>query len=756
MENKRIFSISGMHCAGCAAAVERAVKKFAVKDVYVNFASGRLSFISDGNTPSDEEVILAVKKAGFKAQLPPTAMHAEKAPEWKKDFFIFLGALFPTVAILIICFAHIPASPVFNAVCQLFLMIPVLIAGNGFFRRGIPALLRGFPNMDSLISCSASAGIIYSIILLFRDPNAHLYFDASAMIISLIMFGKMLEARSRHTVSSAIRKLIELTPRQAHLVCNGQTRDIPSDELQKDDIIRILPGEKIPADGIILDGNAFINESMLTGEELPVAKKSGDKLFGGTLNIDGIILLKISSTGSEAVLGQIVQLISQAQNSRPPVAALADKVSGFFVWIIFALAGLTAITWSFCGTSADVINFTLSVMVVACPCALGLATPVALIAGIGRGARSGILIKNGSALEHAAKLRTVVFDKTGTITSGQPQVKQIIPASQFSREQLLTAAAAIEKFSSHPLANAITAEAEKSRIYPPNENIQNFTIIPGRGVKATYNNQLWLFGNAGFMRENTIQLPECNNKTVNRSFTHIFCAVDGRFAGTFFIGDSIRPEAESAISMLHKMNIKCFMLTGDNQSAAANVAEKLKLDSFSTDLLPHEKVEAVKKIRSFSSFPVAMIGDGINDAPVLAASDLGIAISSGSDIAIESADVVLLNNNLLSIVQLIKLSRATFRVIRQNLFWAFFYNICAIPLAAGVTAAIWNIKFSPPLCAAMMAASSLSVVLNSLLLFTGKEVKQEKRNSMLPFLKKKAGKENIHLFHGKRTKTRKA
>ena len=721
MEEKRVFSVSGMHCAGCAAAVEKVMKKFPVRDVYVNFASGRLAFTSAAGVPSDDEVIEAVKKAGFKAELPLPVRQDEKFPEWKRQLTAFFCALFFTAALLVVCFGHIPSEPVVNGVLQFGLLIPVLIAGNGFFRRGVPAIFRGVPNMDSLISCGASAGIIYSIILLFAEPGAHLYFDASAMILTLVMLGKMLESRSRHYVSSAVSRLLALTPPQAHLIgVDGQTKDVPCDELQKGDLVRILPGEKIPADAVVRSGSGFVNESMLTGEELPAVKNPGDRLFGGTLNSDGVFQAQISSTGADAMLGQIVELISRAQNSRPPVSALADKVSGIFVWLIFGIAALTALIWGIAGNAADVLHFTLSVLVVACPCALGLAVPIALIAGIGRGARSGILIKSGSALESAAKIRVVIFDKTGTLTSGLPQVNEICAADPFTETGLLTAAAAVEKLSSHPLAGAIVAEAENQHSVSGAE-VENFAVIPGRGVQGTWDGKFWMFGNIQFMQEHDIAIPEAFRMCSRDGNSRVYGACGGIFAGCFAISDTIRPEAEETIRQLHSLGIRCAMLTGDNFRAGEVIAEELHLDSFAAELLPRDKVAAMQKIREEYHAPAAMVGDGINDAPVLAAGDLGIAIGSGSNIALESAGVILPGNNLKAVVQLIRLSRAAFRVIRQNLFWAFFYNFCAIPVAAGITYVFWGIRFNPAVCAGMMAASSLCVVLNSLRLLAWKK-----------------------------------
>ena len=708
MDKQRTFLVNGMHCAGCAAAVERAVKALPVKDVYVNFASGRLNFVSADGIPADAEVISAVKKAGFRAELPPAALTPVKEESLKKDVFLLISALCFTVLLMVICMGHIPANAQLNGAMQLLCLLPVLWAGRGFFLRGFPALFRGAPNMDSLISCGSAAGIIYSVILMIIHPGSHLYFDSAAMIISLIMLGKLLEKRSRRSASSAIRQLLELTPPESHLVRDGKEVDVPSADLLPGDVVRIRPGEKIPADGVIIEGGGFVNESMLTGEELPASRSVGDKVCGGTLNVDGSLLVKVTTTGQSSILGQIVKLIDDAQNTRPPVAALADKVSGIFVWIIFSVALVTAVAWWIGGSGAQALHFSLSVLVVACPCALGLATPIALISGIGRGARNGILIKNGSALENAAKLQQLVFDKTGTLTAGMPMVKLVKSSGLVSADELLQFAASAECFSEHPLARAVVSGAEE-RSLPLLKDVGGFTSLAGKGITVEIFGTLWCFGNAALMREYAVEIPGASEEL--SGLTLIYIARNGEYAGVIGIGDIIRPEAYQAVKELKDMGIGCYMLTGDNHAAAAAVAEKLAVDGFKAGLLPQEKVAALQSLRNGIT---GMVGDGINDAPALAASDLGIAIGSGSDIALESADVVLLRSDLSEVVQMVKLSKATFRVIRQNLFWAFFYNICGIPLAAGVIYLLGGAALDPAFCAGAMACSSLTVVLNAL------------------------------------------
>ena len=700
-----------MHCAGCAAALEKAVKNLpGVSDVYVNFASGRLSFFSEPDEPSDEKVLEVIRKTGFNGSLPTPEMQVEKETPWYREFSGFFIALFFTVLLLMVCFGNIPSDFRLNSCLQIVFLLPVLIAGRGFFLRGIPALFRLTPNMDSLISCGSLAGIVYSLILIAVSSDAHLYFDASAMIITLIMLGKTLESRSRKKASSALKKLLELTPPAAHLVCGGSEIDIPCSELTAGDVVRIRPGERIPADSIVKDGCSFVNESMFTGEESPVGKSPGEKIFGGTINIDGSMLAEVTASGEKSLLGQIVSLISQAQNTRPPAAKLADKVAGGFVWCIFGVAILTALFWGIFGTGVQALHFSLSVLVMACPCSLGLAVPIALICGIGRGAQSGILIKNGTVLENAAKLKQIVFDKTGTLTVGVPEVKSVSPAAGITENELLQNIAEIEYFSTHPLALAISAECEKRNL-SLKMNSCGFQTISGRGVSGMINNRQWLIGNRELMLENLVDLGDYSENS--SGLTAIFVAVDGEFAGIVEIGGSLRAEAPEVIEKLKRLGLKSFMLTGDNQAAAEFAASKLPLAGFRAGLFPAEKVKSLEELRESGGL-TAMVGDGINDAPVLAASDLGIAIGSGSDIALESADAVLLHSDLREVVKLINLSRKTFLIIRQNLFWAFFYNICGIPLAAGGWYLLTGMMLNPAFCAGAMAASSVTVVINAL------------------------------------------
>lgn len=705
MGELHIFTVGKMHCAGCAAAVERAVKKVpGTAEVYVNFAAGKLSLRSEKEYPGDEAVIAAVKQAGFTAELPAAPADTAKNGDSAAGELISFGVCaVSAAALLAVCHSGLPFT--LSGIIQIFLLVPVVICGRGFFFRGLPALFRGTPNMDSLISCGAAAGVIYSVVQLLCRREAHLYFDASGMIITLIMLGKMLEARARRSASGAIKKLLALAPQEAHLVKDGVEITVPCAELLAGDTVRIRPGEKIPADGTVIDGASSVDEAMLTGESTPAAKHPGAKVCGGTLNLDGTLLVKLSATGGAAVLGQIVELVEKAQSSRAPAAALADKVSGFFVWGIFTLAALTALCWGIYGSGAAALHYSLSVLVVACPCALGLATPVALICGIGRGASCGILIKSGAALEKAAQLKNLVFDKTGTLTGGTLEIKAVkaanMPETEFCRY-----AAALERFSSHPLAQAVTAAFPETG---EALTVSGFTDMPGFGISGMINGKNWSFGNMALMKKRGVALPEVPEEM--GGYTLIYGAENDKFAGVIALGDTLRQESAEVVAELRQLGIGSFMFTGDNRAAAAKTAEKLHLSGFRAELTPEGKFAALKELQSRGS--VGMVGDGINDAPALAAGDLGIALGSGSDIALESAAVVILRSDLREVVRMIRLSRGTFRIIKQNLFWAFFYNLIGIPLAAGVFAS-WGITLAPAFCAGAMAASSLTVVLNAL------------------------------------------
>ncbi len=712
---RQLFAISGMHCASCAAAVTKAVSALpGVANVYVNLATDRLSLESDLPAEVIEE---AVKKAGFEGAALESGIQSSQSPKGETnrlDTARFIIAV--TAAALL---ASISMRGMFRV--EVVLLAVVVIAGFRFYTSGLKALLRGGPNMDTLIAFGTGSAIVYSFFLLSRGETEHLYFDAAGMILALVMVGKYLETRSRRRASGAIRALLELTPDEALLITpQGTEKSVPLDILREGDRIRIRPGDRIPVDGTVIEGATAVDESMLTGEPMPVDKFPGDAVTGGTLNRNGAILIRATRTGKETVLARIIELVDRAQSSRPPIARLADKVSGVFVWGVFSIAGVTFLVWLLLGAPfATALEFMLSVLVVACPCALGLATPIALVAGIGRGARQGILFKSGAALEQAGKIALILFDKTGTLTEGRPEVDKVW-AADGDKNALLALTAAAERHSEHPLGEATVRAAQGLHL----PEAKDFISRSGYGISATVSGKPCLFGTRRYLEEAGVDVPELAAADLPEGGSRIYVAADGMIRGAISFGDRVKPEAAKVLESLRNRGVGCVMLTGDNRLSAERVAKELGLDAFRAGLLPGGKEEVIREFQRTGV--VAMVGDGINDAPALARADVGIAVGAGTGVALESADVVLLRDDLGLVVELLDLSAATMRIIRQNLFWAFFYNVLAIPLAAGVFVT-WGWHLSPVVGAMAMTASSLTVVLNALRL-NKKKIKTAKRH----------------------------
>ncbi|MDD3885861.1 MAG: heavy metal translocating P-type ATPase [Victivallaceae bacterium] len=719
---KTQFNVTGMHCAGCAANIEKALAKTpGVTSAYVNFAASKLAVEYDESQLDDASISAAVQKAGYNAS---PAKENQPPPEISSGYEGWRLAVALTFSVMLAYVAmhrmlNLPFFDLADHTCgwiQLVLLIPVMAAGIGFFKRGLPALLRGAPDMDSLIALGSGAAAIYSVAL-FAAGSEHLYFDTAAMIVSLIMLGKYLEARSRRRAGGAIRALLELAPPQAVRVTPQGDEIIPAGEIKPGDRLRIRPGDRIPADGVVFSGVTSIDESMLTGEPLPVEKQAGAKLTGGSLNRNGSIIMTAERTGDDTVLSGIIRMVETAQGSRPPIARLADAVSGWFVWGVIGAALLTFILWmafSDIGFAAA-LNFTLSVLVIACPCALGLATPIALIVGIGEGARHGILIRDGAALENACRLGTVVFDKTGTLTCGKPEVTSIrtLPDSGATGDEIAAAAAAAEANSSHPLAEAIVSYAKAKNL--KFKEVNDFEYLPGLGLRCRIAGRVWVFGNARMMKNSKVTFP-AELSEVNQGLSAVFAAVDGQPAGLIEVGDRVNSDAAPAVAALRRLGLRTVMLTGDNKATAVSLARNLEIDECRAELLPGDKVREIKRLQHESGRrKVAMTGDGINDAPALAAADIGIAVGAGSAAALEAADMVLVGGDLNKVAGAIELSRNTMRIIKENLFWAFFYNALGIPLAAGVFFALFGGPVLNPIFgAAAMAASSVTVVLNAL------------------------------------------
>ncbi|MBS1455362.1 MAG: cadmium-translocating P-type ATPase [Lentisphaeria bacterium] len=668
-----------------------------------------------------DKIAEAVKKAGYEATLlAGTASAPQPEEDTGRKETVRFGIAAAAAILLSYVAMHemlhlpfIPMKPGWNALLQIILLLPVVAAGYRFYTGGFRALFRGSPNMDSLIASGTGAAIAYSFWLCARGEFGHLYFDTAGMIVALIMLGKYLEGRSKRKASGAIRELMRLAPDTAIRIENGEEREIPAALVKAGDLLRVKPGERIPVDGVDAEGTTSVDESMLTGESMPVDKSPGDPLTGGSINRNGSIVMRATRIGEETTLARIIKLVEDAQGSRPPIARLADKVSGYFVWGVLAIAAVTLAGWLLAGAAfAAALEFALAVLVIACPCALGLATPIAIIVGIGRGAKSGILIKSGAVLENAGKISAIVFDKTGTLTIGEPKVNEVKCVPGVTETELLAAAAAAEKHSTHPLAEAVVREAEAKKLALPAAT--EFESRPGYGVSATIGGKHWIFGNTRMLDEEKIGHKAFESLGVSAGQSLIYAACGGKPAGAIGIGDTLKPGAAAAIERLNALGIETVMLTGDNLAAAKAMAGELHLASFRAELLPGGKAEIIRELQAGGTRIIAMVGDGINDAPALAQADVGIAIGSGTDVAMESADVVLMQSDLAEVPAAVELSRATMRIIRQNLFWAFFYNVVGIPLAAGAFYNLLGWKLSPVVGAMAMAASSVTVVLNAL------------------------------------------
>jgi len=695
----RTFSITGLHCAGCARNAERAVAKLPGSGkVYVNFATGKMTV--SGDCP-DDAVIRAVEAAGYRAE---RLADPRKAPEGERVSMLpFAVAALSALAVW--CAMHFVAAR-WCGWLQFALLVPALVAGWGFFRTGIPLLLRGRPNMDTLIACGTGAAVIYSLWIIARGSGGHLYFESAGMIIALILFGRALEARSRRRATGAIRELLALLPERAvRIRPDGVDEEIAVADIRPGDRLRVRPGERIPADGRVVEGAASVDESMLTGEAMPVSKLVGDRVTGAAVDLDGALIVEADSTQADSTFSRIVAMVEASQAERPRAARIADLVSGVFVQCVLAVALVTFVIWRiFSGELGTALDFTLSVLVVACPCALGLATPISLVAGVGAGAKRGVLFRNGDALETLSKVRTVVFDKTGTLTTGEFRVAEVRPAAGFSDDELLGALASAERGSAHPLARALVSEAERRGV--PVAAAEDFRESPGRGVECVTNGRKWVVGNARMLGELGVELPATT--------LSVYAACDGVYAGGVLLADTPRPRARAAVSALRSHGIRTVMLTGDAAAPAGKLAAELGLDEFRAGLLPGDKLAALKELRGRSSAPVAMVGDGVNDAPALAGADVGIAVGSGSAAAMESAQVVLVGDDPAAVVGAWELSCRTVLIVRENLFWAFFYNVLGIPLAAGAFYPLFGWKLVPALGATAMACSSLCVVLNAL------------------------------------------
>ena len=770
------YNVTGMTCAACQANVTRCVSKLSgVSEVNVSLLSNNMTVTYDENAVTEGDICQAVSRIGYGAS-PVEQDHAQKDAKGKSGFgkewqdrqdrtlqnqkamkTRLISSILILVPLMYIAMGHMMGLPVpgifageenalISALTQLFLTIPVLFINRRFFQVGFKALINRAPNMDSLVAVGSSAAFLYGIFAIYRmswgfghndrelvHHYAHqLYFESAAMILTLVTVGKYLEARSKSKTSDALGKLVDLAPKTAVVVKNGEEITIPAEQVMAGDIVVIRPGMSIPVDGVITEGNGFLDQSAITGESIPVEKGEGDTVISATINKNGSFRFRASRVGDDTTLAQIIRLVDEAGNTKAPIARLADKVSGVFVPTVIAIAILTAIVWLIAGAGFEfALSCAISVLVISCPCALGLATPVAIMVGTGKAAEYGILIKSAESLENLHSIDTIVLDKTGTITSGHPSVTDVIVLDdRFAERQFLALAAAAEAGSEHPLAQAVVEKARAEGLRIP--AAKDFTAVSGRGIRAEVNGRIWHAGNPAYMEEVLAisQMPEYAriqaemDRLAGQGKTPLLFSctenaddasgsAGSRIAGILAVADTVRPSSAAAIKAFREMGVHVVMLTGDNRLTASAIQKQLGIEEAISDVLPTQKEEKIRALQE-KGHKVAMVGDGINDAPALTRADIGIAIGAGTDIAIDSADVVLMKDSLYDVVTAIRLSRSVIRNIRMNLFWAFFYNILGIPVAAGALFPAFGLRLSPMIGSAAMSLSSVCVVTNAL------------------------------------------
>ena len=766
------YNVTGMTCAACQANVSRCVSKLeGVEDVNVSLLANSMTVSYDESRLKPENIIEAVKAAGYGASSLEKAIKKEEGfrREWqlrreqaesnregmKKRLIYSIILLVPLMYIAMGEMLSLPLPAIFkgtqnalvSALAQLILTVPVIFINRHFYQFGFKALFHGSPNMDSLVAIGSGASLLYGLFAMFRmaygfghgnielvHEYAHaLYFESAAMILTLVTVGKYLEARSKDKTSQALSRLMDLAPKTAMVLKNGEEVLIPAEQVSAGDIVIIRPGEGIPVDGVVLQGRGYVDQSAITGESIPVEKNPGDEVISATINKNGSFQFKASKVGEDTTLSQIIRLVDEAGNSKAPIARLADKVSGIFVPVVIGIALITAVIWLVAGKNFEfALSNAISVLVISCPCALGLATPVAIMVGTGKAAEMGILIKSAESLEELHNIDTLVLDKTGTITSGKPAVTDIVPLEEgLSEEELLILAASAEMGSEHPLAQAIVERAREKELALL--EAESFEAEAGRGIRAQIKGENILAGNAAFMEENGLfnsqfskEAAEKANNLAQAGKTPLIFAREGRLTGIIAVADTIRESSREAISRFAQMGLNVVMLTGDNKITAEAIKRELNISEAITDVLPTQKEAHIRALQE-QGHKVAMVGDGINDAPALTRSDVGIAIGAGTDIAIESADVVLMKDSLNDVASAIELSRAVVRNIHMNLFWAFFYNILGMPLAAGALFPAFGLRLSPMIGSAAMSLSSVCVVANALRL---RFFKAKDRNSV--------------------------
>ncbi len=747
---KQKFIVTGMTCSACSAHVDKAVRKLAgVSEVNVNLLSGTMTVDWQGDLTADD-IIAAVVKSGYGASLPQTgpsssevrARPAAHAMEedlknmrlrliWSLVFLIplFYLSMGHMMGWPIPAFFHGTENAMVYALTLFLLTVPTLIINQKYFRVGFKTLFHLSPNMDSLIAVGSAAAVVYGVAALYfigwglghgdlavvERYSMDLYFESAAMIVTLITVGKYLETRSKGKTGQAISRLMDLSPKTATVLRSGIEEEIPVEQVQTGDLVLVRPGGSVPVDGVVVEGESTVDESALTGESIPVDKGPGDTVISASINKSGVLTLRATRVGENTTLAQMIRLVDEAASSKAPIAKLADKVAGVFVPVVMGIAMVTAVVWLATGHSVEqALTSAVAVLVISCPCALGLATPVAIMVGTGKGAEYGILIKSAEGLETLRSVTTVVLDKTGTVTQGKPRVTDLYPLGSTTTEELLCVAASLEKPSEHPLGAAIVEEAQRRSI--PLAPVSGFRAVHGKGVEGDIQGGHYLAGNAAMLFDAGVDLGQDHmiaDQLAQQGKTPLFFVQDGTPIGIIAVADTVKPTSQAAIEGLQKLGLKVVMLTGDNQRTADAIGKELGLTQVIAEVLPADKERQVAALQAQGE-KVAMVGDGINDAPALARADVGLAIGAGTDVAIESADIVLMKSDLADAVTAVELSRATIRNIKQNLFWAFFYNIICIPIAAGVFYPLFQLQLSPMFAAAAMSLSSVCVVTNAL------------------------------------------
>lgn len=731
MKKKTTVLIEGMSCAACSRGVERSVSKVdGVLSVTVNLTTNSAAVVYENKQCELSDIEAAVVRAGFKVVKNKDTANENAAKNEKMSKINLIVALIFSIPLFVISMGHMmgislpnvispDSNPVRFALVQLVLVIPVLIAGRKFFINGVRAVFHKNPNMDTLVAMGSSSAFIYSIVMtakIITDNDGHshhLYYESAGMIITFILIGKMLEAISKKRTTDAVGKLRSLIPDTTEVMRNGEKMTVKTAEIQIGDIFTVVPGSAVAADGKVISGSTSVDESMITGESMPVSKKTGDTVFGGTINKNGTVEVEVTATYGETVLSQIIRSVEDAGASKAPIATLADKISGIFVPTVFGIAVFSAVIWALTGKDFSFcLNVFISVLVIACPCALGLATPTAIMVATGKGAQNGILFKGGEPLEALSKADTVVFDKTGTLTKGDPQVTDLLPVG-ISEEELLKYCASAEKNSEHLLGEAIVKKYNGEYF-----DVTDFEALSGLGIRATVNGKLVFIGNRELMNQNGIDekvTEKIGAPLSDEGKTVVYISIDGEFAGAIAIADVLKDDAAETVKLLNSLGVETVMLTGDNKKTANAIAKIAGIKTVFAEVLPRDKQNVIIDLQKQGK-KVCMVGDGINDAPALVSADVGVAVASGTDVAVESADVVLMNSETTSLYKAIRLSQKTLRKIKQNLFWAFAYNTVGIPIAAGLLYALGGNLLDPMFAAAAMSLSSVTVVTNSLLL----------------------------------------